>query len=61
MAGTAIRPRRERGRNCAGPTWGRKLSIYAREQVAHVWLVDPVVRAEPFTEIALALASLWAD
>ncbi len=64
----------------------RKLAIYAREQVAHAWLVDPlartlevlrlehgrwtilathvndeVVRAEPFTEIELELAALWAD
>jgi len=64
----------------------KKLRIYAREQVAHAWLVDPiartlevlrlengrwtllathvgaeVVRAEPFTEIELELASLWAD
>jgi hypothetical protein len=64
----------------------KKLRIYAREQVAHAWLIDPiartlevlrlehgrwtmlgthagaeVVRAEPFTEIELELASLWAD
>ena len=64
----------------------KKLRIYAREQVAHAWLVDPnagtlevlrlenerwtilgthvgseVVRAEPFCEIELDLASLWAD
>jgi hypothetical protein len=64
----------------------KKLRIYAREQVAHAWLIDPiartlevlrlengrwtllathvgaeVVRAEPFTEIHLELASLWAD
>ena len=64
----------------------KKLRIYAREQVAHAWLIDPiartlevmrlehgrwtilgthagteVVRAEPFTEVALDLASLWAD
>ena len=64
----------------------KKLRIYAREQVAHAWLIDPivrtlevlrlehgrwtilgthvgseVVRAEPFTEIDLDLASLWAD
>ena len=64
----------------------KKLAIYAREQVGHAWLVDPmartlevlrleagrwtilathtgsdVVRAEPFTDIDLELASLWAD
>jgi Uma2 family endonuclease len=64
----------------------KKLTIYAREQVGHEWLIDPaartlevlrleggrwtilathagsdVVRAEPFTEIDLELASLWAD
>ena len=64
----------------------KKLAIYAREQVAFAWLVDPlgrtlevlrleagrwvllsahagseVVRAEPFGEIDLELASLWAD
>jgi len=64
----------------------KKLRIYAREQVTHAWLIDPiartlevlrlengrwtllathvgaeVVRAEPFTEIELELASLWAD
>ena len=64
----------------------KKLRIYAREQVAHAWLIDPlartlevlrlengrwtilgthagteIVRAEPFTEIDLDLASLWAD
>jgi hypothetical protein len=64
----------------------KKLKIYAREQVAHAWLVDPatrtlevlqfeagrwvilavhvgaeVVRAAPFTEIELELASLWPE
>lgn len=64
----------------------KKLRIYAREQVAHAWLVDPiartlevlrlehgrwtilgthvgpeVVRAEPFADVELDLASLWAD
>jgi hypothetical protein len=64
----------------------RKVAIYAREQVAHAWLVDPAartlevlrleagrwvivsthaddeaVRAEPFAEIEIALADLWAD
>jgi Uma2 family endonuclease len=64
----------------------KKLAIYAREAVAHAWLVDPaahtlevlrldqgrwtilathaasdVVSAEPFTEIELDIASLWAD
>jgi Uma2 family endonuclease len=64
----------------------KKLRIYAREGVAHAWLIDPiartlevlrlengrwtilgthvgseVVRAEPFAEIALELAALWAD
>ncbi len=64
----------------------KKLAIYAREQVGHAWLVDPmartlevlrlevgrwtilathagaeVVRAEPFADIDLELASLWAD
>jgi Uma2 family endonuclease len=64
----------------------KKLAIYAREQVGHAWLVDPVahtlevlrldagrwtildthagsdvVRAEPFADIDLDLASLWAD
>ncbi len=64
----------------------KKLAIYAREQVAHAWLVDPagrtlevlrleagrwtilathtgveIVRAAPFTDLALELASLWAD
>lgn len=64
----------------------RKLAIYAREGVAHAWLIDPlaqilevlrlengrwmmlvthagpeVVRAEPFDEIELDLAALWAD
>ncbi len=64
----------------------KKLPIYAREQVASAWLVDPIartlevmrldagrwvllcahcgsdtVRPEPFTEIELPLASLWAD
>ena len=63
----------------------KKLTIYAREQVAHAWLVDPdartlevlgldagrwtilathegseIVRAEPFAEVELELASLWA-
>jgi len=63
----------------------QKLAIYAREGVAHAWLVDPdartlevlrlesgrwtilathagddVVRAEPFAEIDLELAALWA-
>jgi Uma2 family endonuclease len=65
---------------------GKKLAIYAREQVGHAWLVDPavrtlevlrleagrwtilathagsdVVRAEPFADIDLELASLWDD
>ena len=64
----------------------KKLAIYAREQVPHAWLLDPiartlevlrleagrwmilatrggddVIRAEPFVEIDLDLASLWAD
>ena len=64
----------------------KKLAIYAREQVGHAWLIDPVartlevlrlesgrwtilgthagnevVRAEPFAEIDLELALLWAD
>jgi Uma2 family endonuclease len=64
----------------------KKLAIYARAQVVHAWLVDPLartlevlrldgghwvivathngsqlVRAEPFTEIALELGTLWAD
>ena len=64
----------------------KKLRIYAREQVAHAWLIDPIartlevmrlehgrwtilgthagteiVRAEPFADIDLDLASLWAD
>ena len=64
----------------------KKLTIYACEQVAHAWLVDPigrtlevlrleagrwtilathsgneVVRAEPFADIDLELAALWAD
>jgi Uma2 family endonuclease len=64
----------------------KKLAIYAREEVRHAWLIDPlartlevlrlesgrwtilgthaatdVVRAEPFIEIDLELALLWAD
>ena len=64
----------------------KKLAIYAREQVAHAWLLGPiartlevlrldgsrwtivathegsdVVRAEPFADTDLELASLWAD
>lgn len=64
----------------------KKLAVYAREQVAHAWLIDPLartlevlrlddgrwtilathagsdpVRADPFSEIELELASLWAD
>jgi len=64
----------------------KKLAVYAREQVVHAWLIDPlartlevlhlaggrwtilathsgadVVRAEPFTDIALELSALWAD
>jgi Uma2 family endonuclease len=64
----------------------KKLAIYAREQFAHAWLIDPaartlevlrldagrwtilgthagseVVRAEPFADIELELALLWAD
>jgi Uma2 family endonuclease len=64
----------------------QKLSVYAREQVAHIWLIDPlartlevlrlengrwtilathagseVVRAEPFADIEIDLAALWAD
>jgi Uma2 family endonuclease len=64
----------------------KKLAIYAREGVAHAWIVDPlagtlevlrlengrwtilathfgteVVRAEPFADIGLELAALWAD
>lgn len=64
----------------------QKLAIYAREQVAHAWLIDPlartlevlrlehgrwtilathagteVVRAEPFTEVAIELQALWGD
>jgi len=64
----------------------KKLAIYAREGVAHAWVVDPlagtlevlrlengrwtilathfgteVVRAEPFADIDLELAALWAD
>jgi Uma2 family endonuclease len=64
----------------------QKLRIYAREGVAHAWLIDPleqtlevlrlengrwtilathagdeVVRAEPFTEVAIELQALWAD
>ena len=64
----------------------KKLQIYAREHVAHAWLVDPtartlevlrlehgrwtilgthagaeIVRAEPFADVELDLASLWAD
>jgi Uma2 family endonuclease len=64
----------------------KKLRIFAREGVAHTWLIDPiartlevmrlenarwtilgthvgseVVRVEPFAEIDLDLASLWAD
>jgi Uma2 family endonuclease len=64
----------------------QKLAIYAREKVAHAWLIDPagrslevlglhegrwtilgaymsldVVRAEPFSEIALELSALWVD
>ena len=63
----------------------RKLAVYAREAVAHVWFIDPlartlevfrldagrgvllathaaqeIVRAEPFGDIELDLASLWA-
>jgi len=64
----------------------KKLAIYAREGVAHAWLIDPavrtlevlrledgrwtplathagteVVRAEPFTEVAIELEALWGD
>ncbi len=64
----------------------RKVALYAREQVGHAWLIDPIartlevlrletgrwvivsthagdvtVRAEPFAEIEIALADLWAD
>ena len=64
----------------------RKLAVYAREGVAHAWLIDPiartlealrlgdvrwvevathagrdVVRVEPFGDIELELAALWAD
>jgi Uma2 family endonuclease len=64
----------------------KKLAIYAREGVAHAWLIDPleqllellrlengrwmilathagseIVRAEPFTEVAIELQALWAD
>jgi Uma2 family endonuclease len=64
----------------------KKLTIYAREQVGHAWLIEPgartlevlrlesgrwsilathagdeVVRAEPFADVDLELASLWAD
>ena len=63
----------------------KKLAIYAREQVAYAWVIDPdartlevlrldagrwtilathsgdeVVRAEPFAELELELAALWA-
>jgi Uma2 family endonuclease len=63
----------------------KKLTIYAREKVAHAWIIDPdprtlevlrldagrwtilathtgdeVVRAEPFAELELELAALWA-
>ena len=64
----------------------KKLAVYAREGVAHAWIVDPlagtlevlrlenarwtiiathfgteIVRAEPFADIDLELAALWAD
>jgi len=64
---------------------GKKLAIYARESVAHAWLVDPtaqtievlrlengrwsilevcvgaaIVRIEPFNDVALDVAALWA-
>jgi Uma2 family endonuclease len=63
----------------------KKLAVYAREQVAYAWIIDPdprtlevlrldggrwtilathtgdeVVRAEPFAELELELAALWA-
>jgi Uma2 family endonuclease len=63
----------------------KKLTIYAREEVSHAWLIDPdartlevlrlesgrwtilathagaeVVRAEPFVDVELELAALWA-
>jgi Uma2 family endonuclease len=52
----------------------KKLVVYARERVAHVWFVDPIartlevlrldadekVRGEPFDAIELELAVLWA-
>jgi Uma2 family endonuclease len=64
----------------------RKLAVYAREGVAHAWLIDPIARTlealrlvdsgwtmvathadrkvarlEPFAEIELDLAALWAE
>ncbi len=64
----------------------KKLTIYAREQVGHAWLIDPVartlevlrleagcwivlgtfsgsevVRAEPFADVEVPLASLWME
>ena len=63
----------------------KKLAIYAREQVAYAWIIDPdprtlevlrldggrwtilathsgdeIVRAEPFGDLELELAALWA-
>jgi Uma2 family endonuclease len=64
----------------------RKLAVYAREGVAHAWLIDPIARTlealrlvdsewtmvathadrevarlEPFAEVDLDLAALWAE
>jgi hypothetical protein len=41
-----------------------KLPIYARERVAHVWLVDPVARTLEIFRLdgeGFRLAGTWAD
>jgi Uma2 family endonuclease len=45
----------------------RKMSVYARERVVHLWLVlathegTALVRGEPFEAIELELARLWGE
>jgi Uma2 family endonuclease len=41
----------------AGVDRGRKLPIYAREKVAHAWLVDPVART---VEVLRLLGDRWS-
>jgi len=45
---------------------GRKMRLYAREGVGHLWIVDPILRtlevyAEPFDAVPVGMRRGWRE